>query len=181
MSEFWQWGHDLYRTSPSTFPAGFVPGDALNPQILSPEGPSYSPPTTPKPIDLASLTSLNPLKGHVSAIHSSLFFHLFNEDDQLDLARRTAGLLSCEKGSMIFGGHCARPKRGIRTEALADGIVRTQFWHSPKSWKQLWEEQVFRKGSVDVEVDWEASTEYEIQDCPDTPALYYMTWCITRL
>ncbi|KAF5359213.1 hypothetical protein D9756_003133 [Leucocoprinus leucothites] len=119
--QFWQWGHELYRTSPSTFPAGFVPGDAFNPQILSLNDPFYlPPPTTPKPTNLSSLTSLNPLKGHVSAIHTSLLFHLFDEEKQLDLARRLASLLSPEEGSMIFGGHYARPKQGVRTEILAD-------------------------------------------------------------
>lgn len=180
--QFWQWGHELYRTSPSTFPAGFVPGDAFNPQILSLNDPFYlPPPTTPKPTNLSSLTSLNPLKGHVSAIHTSLLFHLFDEEKQLDLARRLASLLSPEEGSMIFGGHYARPKQGVRTEILADGILHTQFWHSPRTWKQVWEEQVFRKGSVRVEVDWTLSTEYVNMDGPKDAALYYMTWCITRL
>lgn len=179
--EFWKWGHDLYQSSASTFPATFVPGDLFNGRTLSPGAVSYSPPSTPKPTDLPSLTSLNPLKGHISVIHSSLFFHLFNEDEQLDLARRAATLLSHEKGSVIFGSHYGRPKKGTRTEILAAGPWRTQFWHSPQSWKKVWEDQVFRKGSVKVEVEWEVSTEYENMEGPNKPAFYYMTWCITRL
>lgn len=113
--------------------------------------------------------------GHLSVIHASLFFHLFDEKKQLDLARRVAGLLSPQSGSMIFGGHYGRLEEGTRTEVLADGLIHTQFWHSPKSWKNLWEEQVFRKRSVSVEVEW------AVDDLCLDGTFYYMKWCITRL
>lgn len=113
-------------------------------------------------------------------IHASLFFHLFDEKKQLDLARRVAGLLSPESGSMIFGGHYGRPEEGTRTEVLADGLIHTQFWHSPKSWKNLWEEQVFRKRSVRVEVEWTVD-ELSFMECARDGTFYYMKWCITRL
>ncbi|KAF9446308.1 hypothetical protein P691DRAFT_708861 [Macrolepiota fuliginosa MF-IS2] len=178
--KFWEWGHDLYRTSPLTFPAGFVPGDAFSLDILSHLEPSYSAPLTPKPTELTSLTSLNPLQGHLSVIHASLFFHLFDEERQLDLARRIAGLLSYRPGSMIFGGHYGRPEKGTRTEVLADGFLHTQFWHSPESWRVLWEEQVFRRGSVRVDIE-RTVDELSFIEEPRNGSFYYMKWCITRL
>lgn len=180
-AEFWEWGHDLYRTSPATFPAAFVPGDAFDPQVLSCREPFYSAPSTARPSSLASLTSLNPLKGHLSVVHASLFFHLFDEEGQLDLARRIASLLSHQRGSMIFGGHCGRPEKGTRTEVLSDGLVHTQFWHSPESWRNVWEEQVFKKGSVKVEVEWSIDSEFTFTNHTGKDSLYYMKWCITRL
>jgi len=138
---------------------------------------------TVRPDNLSSLTSLNPLKGHISAIHASLFFHLFDEEMQLDAARRTATLLCPEKGSVIFGRHYVRSTQGMRTEVLADGTVHTQFWHSPESWRQLWEKQVFEdfQGSVRVEMELEVSTEYTVMESKKDAVLYMMNWCITKL
>jgi len=179
-SEFWEWGHDLYRTSPSTFPALFISGDIFDPNVLSQDvlgSPAL------RPDNLSSLTSLNSLKGHVSAIHASLFFHLFDEETQLDAARRTATLLCPEKGSVIFGRHYVRSTQGTRTEVLADGTVHTQFWHSPESWRQLWEKQVFEhsRGSIRVEMELEISTEYTVMESEKDAVLYMMNWCITKL
>ena len=66
---------------------------------------------------LRDLSSLTPLQGKVSAIHTSAFFHLFPEEQQLALAHRFASLLSPQKGSIIFGQHGSRPEKGFRTEA----------------------------------------------------------------
>ena len=178
--EFWEWGHDLYRSSPSTFPAVFISGDVFDSNILSQDvlgSPAI------RPDSLSSLTSLNPLKGHIFAIHASFFFHLFNEEMQLDAARRTATLLSPEKGSSIFGRHYVRSTQGTRTEVLADGTMHTQFWHSPESWRQLWEKQVFEhsQGNVQVEMDLEVSTEYTVMENKNDGVLYMMNWCITKL
>ncbi|KAI0823143.1 hypothetical protein BC628DRAFT_620307 [Trametes gibbosa] len=71
--EFWELGHRLFKSTPKTFPVTFVPGEAFNTAHLEPVPPFYSPPDTPAPT-LSTLTSLNPLRGHVSAIHASAFF-----------------------------------------------------------------------------------------------------------
>lgn len=181
--ELWELGHELYRSTPTTFPAGFIPGDVFDPQILS-SNPTPTP-RPPKPTNLTSLTSLNSLKAHISIIHTSLFFHLFNEDQQLDLAHRVATLLSPEKGSMIFGGHYGRQTKGTTVaEALPDGTVRPKFRHSPESWKSVWEE-VFGEASVDgrvkIEVEWEVSKQYQNMDVENQEAYYWMVWCVTRL
>ncbi|OAX31099.1 hypothetical protein K503DRAFT_645273, partial [Rhizopogon vinicolor AM-OR11-026] len=64
--ELWNLGHELYNTSPDTFPAHFVGGDAFKPEILTVAPPSTRTTGTPSP-DLNNLTSLNPLHGRVSA------------------------------------------------------------------------------------------------------------------
>jgi hypothetical protein len=125
----------------------FIAGDLFDPSILDVVPPHSTAPAYPMPT-LSSLTSLNPLSGHVSIIHASLLFHLFNEEGQLHLARGLAGLLSPEPGSVILGSQMGSPVKAIRWSA--DGV--NLYCHSPESWKELWNGQVFDKGKVKVEV-----------------------------
>lgn len=94
---------------------------------------------------LRSLISLNPLRGHVSVIYAAALFHLFNEEKQLWLARSLAGLLSFEPGSIIFGYQAGKPVKG-------PSGYGSMFFHSPDSWKELWDGEVFEKGKVEVDV-----------------------------
>ena len=159
----------------------FIPGDALSPSHLKvvPPFAITTAPSGPAP-DLQSLTSLNPLLGRVSAIHASSFFHLFPEEGQLQLVKASAGLLSPEPGSMIFGQHGSNTVKGLRGP-IAKGI--SMFCHSPDSWKKLWEEETFEKGTFKVEAILEKVAR------PDGTALLpgqsrtsqIMTWCVTRL
>ncbi|KAJ7472292.1 hypothetical protein B0H11DRAFT_2038418 [Mycena galericulata] len=150
---FWNLGHELFRTTPETFPVAFLAGDALDPAFLEPSAPLASPVdvVTPVPAPLTSLTTLTPLRGHVAAIHISSVFHLFFEPQQLQLARALAGLLSPASGSMIFGSHVGRRTKGFREEALCSG-GHHMFCHSPESWRAMWEE-VFPAGTIRVDVE----------------------------
>lgn len=203
-SGFWDYGHELFKSTPETFPAGFVAGDAFDPAMLKSRGAfiteddiSSISSTTPP---LRELTSLTPLQGKISAIHASSFFHLFPEDKQLELAHRLASLLSPEKGSVIFGQHGARPVKGFRTavevvhnvENNAEGksTSTTQvFCHSPESWKQIWTGEVFAgedgKGSERIKVD-ARLIEIPKKDLmthlvATEDTRFWMHWCITRL
>ncbi|KAI0034152.1 hypothetical protein K488DRAFT_46101 [Vararia minispora EC-137] len=181
--DFWNLGHELFRTTPETFPVPFVGGDAFNPEHLA-VVPPFTPanqPTTPPP-DLKSLTSLNPLRGHVSAIHASSFFHLFREDSQLHLARALAGLLSPEPGSMIFGSHASLPEKGLRVIRKDGDDKRSMFCHSPESWTELWDGVIFEKGEVKVEATLKLLQRPNIllgEDAAQTA--HIMSYCITRL
>jgi len=178
--EFWQLGHELYRTTPETFPVPFVAGDAFDPDFLKPVPPFAAPPASPRP-DLRSLTSLTPLLGHVSAIHAFAFFHLFEEEEQLKLARSVAGLLSPEPGSMIFGGHGGRPEKGHRVEG-GPRRGRYMFCHSPESWKELWDGQVFPKGSVEVEAYLVERPAADVSNnAVEGARFYHLVWSVTRL
>ncbi len=174
-------GHKLFRSTPETFPVPFVPGDAFNPAFLETTGPFYSPPSDPRP-DLSTLTSLNPLRGHVSAIHASSFFHLFNEEKQLELAKALAGLLSPEPGSMLLGAHGGGPEKGWRVETFGpDSHEIKMFCHSPESWKEMWEEQVFDKGTVKAEADLIEVRRTDLADVPEETKFYIQLWSVTRL
>ena len=145
--------------------------------------PFYAPPETPVP-NLSTLTSLNPLRGHVSAIHASAFFHLFSEEKQLELAKALAGLLSPEPGSLILGAHGGRPEKGERIEyRRPSSHGNRMFCHSPESWIEIWDGQVFRKGTVKVDA---RLVEVERRDLDqlalaEQAKFYLLVWSVTRL
>ncbi|GLB41661.1 hypothetical protein LshimejAT787_1002610 [Lyophyllum shimeji] len=173
--EFWNYGHELFRSTPTTFPATFIGGDAFDSAFLAPRKPFYSP-EEPAPLTqpLRSLTSLTPLRGHMSTIHASSFFHLFDEPQQLELARRLATLLSASPGSMIFGVHGGRPEKGLRTEAL-NSAGKYMFCHSPETWRDLWDGVVFKKGTVKVECGLHPMERPDLPAAPE--AKFYGLWC----
>ncbi|KAI0336237.1 hypothetical protein GY45DRAFT_1316357 [Cubamyces sp. BRFM 1775] len=180
--EYWDLGHKLFNTTRETFPVPFVPGDAFDPAHLAPVPPFYSPPDTPVP-ELKTLTSLNPLRGHVSVIHTSAFFHLFGEEQQAQLAQAVAGLLSPEPGSMILGLHVGLPEKGFRPGKrgrVHDG--EPMFCHSPESWKELWDGQVFKKGTVKVEAFIHQIERKDLANVPGAETTsHLLVWSVTRL
>lgn len=137
-------------------------------------------PETPVP-SLPTLTSLNPLRGHVSVIHASAFFHLFSEERQLQLAKSLAGLLSPEPGSFILGVHGGRPEKGERIESIrpnSHGIK--MFCHSPESWIELWDGQVFQKGTVKVDARLVPMERKDLNFSAEAK-FYLLVWSVTRL
>ncbi|KAF9446768.1 hypothetical protein P691DRAFT_167687 [Macrolepiota fuliginosa MF-IS2] len=147
---FWGYGHELFKSTPETFPAGFIGGDIFDPSILRPRQPFYQPPATPRPQNLRTLESLTPLQGHISAICVLWFFHLYGEEKQIELAKQLASLLSPEPGSVIFGS-----QRGEPIKKTGDSLWGySPMCHSPESWKELWD-RVFKKGTVRVETELE--------------------------
>jgi len=174
--DFWDFGHEIFKSIPETFPAAFVKGDIFDSSTLELTPPLYDAPATPKPT-LSSLTSLNPLHGHVSVVYAGGFFHMFNYDRQLQVARILAGLISPEPGSIIFGTHLGQPVKGFQRHS--DGS--SSYYQSPESWKEMWDGDVFENGKVKVEVS------LRILD-PETPELQgkfgcdkWLEWSVLRL
>ncbi|KAK1232141.1 hypothetical protein PQX77_004742 [Marasmius sp. AFHP31] len=143
--EFWGLGHELFKSTPETFPATFVSGDAFDKAFISGRGPCAEAPTGPLP-DLKTLTSFIPLQGRITAIHVANVFHLFNKEKQLELAQALSSLLSPVPGSVIFGSHAAKEVPGEYTNHRGE----TNFAHNPESWKELWDGGVFPAGSIQV-------------------------------
>ncbi|KAJ3818126.1 hypothetical protein F5880DRAFT_1601367 [Lentinula raphanica] len=181
-SGLWDLGHEMFRSTPQTFPTPFVEGDILNPEFLMPVVPftKENPPTTSAPF-LSTVTSVNALHGHVSAIFTGAFFHLFNEEQQELIARKLAGVLSPEPGSLILG-----VQGGI---SLSKGIWGPtghdyqMFCYSPESWRELWE-GIFGKGNVEVEarVRKEVGGDSFFDMYPGNKDPYHVTeWSVTRV
>lgn len=175
---FWDAGHELFKSTPETYPLKFIPGDAFDPAFIAPHDPFYEPPATPVP-DLQSLTSLTPLQGHIAAIHASSFVHLFNEEQQTQVCKALASLVSPEPGSTIFGAHGGLPKKGLRSSTI--GTIRKMFCHDPDTWKELWDGRIFKKGTVKVETQ---LVEYKRDDFVEEfkdEKFYILIWSVTRL
>jgi len=101
------------------------------------------------------------------------FFHLFDEKGEVEIARKLASLLSPTPGSVIFGAQFGAKEKGWHPEPLS--ASGTMFWHSTESWKAVWCEEVFKEGTVDVEVG--------MKPFPfkDTGAEYVLWWSVKRL
>ncbi|KAF7424107.1 hypothetical protein PC9H_009410 [Pleurotus ostreatus] len=185
--EFWDIGHELFKSTPESFPVPFIAGDVFNPEHLVVRAPAYTVPNTAVP-SLKTLTSLNPLYGHVSVIHISSVFHLFSEEKQLELARALGALLSPLPGSVIFGSHGALPQKGFTANAAGferEGPDATpgdpnMFCHSPETWTALWDGEVFEKGTVKVEVELKKINKSESLG-ELGPVFYLLFWSVTRL
>ncbi|KAF8558297.1 hypothetical protein OG21DRAFT_1595447 [Imleria badia] len=190
--ELWDLGHVLFRSSPESFPATFVAGDILDPAFLSPFTSGMEPLTE---VNLSNISTLNDLRGKVSAIWATAFFHLFSEKKQCQLAHALGSLLSPESGSIIFGSHVALPNKCVLTEKISDKDVR-MFCHDPDSWKEMWvgstaqsitgvdpaddagglDAAVFAPNSVKL-----ASTLIPVKSEAGESGLWLLVWSITRV
>ncbi|KAI0049537.1 hypothetical protein FA95DRAFT_1604348 [Auriscalpium vulgare] len=174
--EFWDMGHELFRSTPSTFPVHFIPGNLFDPLHLAPAPPPLSPPSHP-PV-LASLTNLTPLHGRTTAIHASALFHLFPEAQQRALARLLGSLLAPGPGAAIFGWSTGRAESGV--VEFEGGVSHPRlFCFAPADWRALWED-VFGEGTVRVLA---VNREFEGVGLrlKGGEVLMRMEWCVTRL
>lgn len=173
---FWDAGHKLFKTTPESFPAKFIGGDAFNDAHLCPTAP-----VSPNPPSVRSVSTLTELRGHISVIHASSLFHLFREEKQFELAKRIASLLDPRPGSIIFGSHA-----GFTDKCERQGALRRVFVHSPESWTELWEEQIFEKGQVKVttslvKVDVAKEGFDRVIPLPEGYQPYWLFWSLERL
>ena len=164
----------------------FVQGDVFDKSFITPVPPCYAQPETLRP-DLKSLPamkSLTPLQGHVSAIHTSLFFHLFQKDEQVYAAKALASLLSPTPGSMIFGRHTSTGDGTSKDLPLAGD--RTIYGFNVEDWKRLWNGEVFKEGNVHVEAELHPVVRSRLdadtlsRDSANGPRKA-LVWCVTRL
>ncbi|KAG2074283.1 hypothetical protein BDR04DRAFT_1049011 [Suillus decipiens] len=172
INEFLELSHELFRTTPTSYPGCLLPGDVFDPEFLSIAAPPKD--VSPAPaIDLSSLKSLNPLHGRISAINATRLFHLFTEEKQVHLAKALAGLLSAQPGSVVCGYQVGTLEKGMVTANIS-GSEHQLFAHSLKTWTSLWDGEVFEKGSVKVETELKEVAIREVQ-------LLMMGWSVVRL
>ena len=106
-------GYDLFRDN-STLKSTFIGADILQ----------------------EDSTLLTMLTDQLNIIYTSLFFHLFDWDQQLRAIRHMLRLLSPESGSLITGRLVAHTDVGMARSKLGTVLP---FFHSFDSWRQIWE------------------------------------------
>jgi SAM-dependent methyltransferase len=82
-------------------------------------------------------SALKELYGKVDIIGSSSFFHLFDWEQQKQVAHRCAKLLKPQKGSMIVGRQVGSREPGIRVRPNERG---SRYRHDAKTWRKFWAE-----------------------------------------
>ncbi|TBU33175.1 hypothetical protein BD311DRAFT_749372 [Dichomitus squalens] len=180
--QMWNVGHELFRSTPDTFPVPFVQGDILDPAYLAPAPllPTSSTPILDPLPPLSEVKTLNELHGKISAIFASAFFHLFKFEGQEQVARKLAGLLSPLPGSLIFGTQTGFAEKG------GWGVDGSRAdYHSDESWKELWE-NLFVEAGVEVEVKARLQQHrgglngYGLYP-ENTRERFYLDWSVTRV
>ncbi|KAG6826219.1 hypothetical protein H0H93_016688, partial [Arthromyces matolae] len=92
------------------------------------------------------------------------------EARQYELGQRLATLLSPQPGSILFGSHIGMPEKGF---ARGKEEEPSLFCHSPETWRDLWDGQIFEKGTVRVEV---YLKEVERPDVKLFEPFYFLIW-----
>ena len=179
---FWDLGHRVFRSTPSTFPVKFMGGDALFSLFWDKKlGTVHDPVVDKPPMDVSTLTSLQPIRGRLNVIHASSFIPLFcswghsRSSSEVfsveDAASCLQSLLSPAPGSLIFGSHVARLKED--QASLSQRYPRA-YRYNPESWRALWE-GVFGTDKIDLQV------EIENEATLGGEGLFMMTWSVKRL
>lgn len=79
------------------------------------------------------------LGGKLSIVYTGSFFHLFDREEQLTVAKRVVSLLKAEPGVLLLGRQVGSEKAG---DFDASGYIgeKKRFRHDLQSWGKLWEE-----------------------------------------
>ncbi|KAF8510352.1 hypothetical protein BU17DRAFT_55447 [Hysterangium stoloniferum] len=184
---FYDLGHRLFKTDQNTYPIHFLQGDILDADFLSPASGVISTQIEGQPPSLDTLTSLIPLQRHISVIHISSLFHLFDESQQHKLAHSLGALLSPLPGSIILGSQVGAPDEQDESwgrERKDFSRVLPGFAHSPASWEAMWvgEDGVFKPEEVVIDI--RANLSYAENPARarrgESNEFFFLTWSITR-
>ncbi|CAO2651828.1 Nn.00g001110.m01.CDS01 [Neocucurbitaria sp. VM-36] len=111
--DFWDFGYDLF-VDKSTLKTTFIQADIMDAD-----------------------SKLNELNGKINIVYASSFFHLFDWEGQIKVAKRVIELLKAESGSLILGRQGGKPVAGDFSHVKKD---MTSYWHNVESWTKLWEQ-----------------------------------------
>lgn len=105
-------GYDLFLDK-ETLKTKFIAGDVFDPDA-----------------------SIKQLDGKIDIIHAALFFHLFNWDGQVKIAKRFVSLLNPEAGVLVIGRQIGNVEAG---EYLGPRLPdKTRYRHNDESFKRMW-------------------------------------------
>lgn len=95
------------------------------------------------------------LRGRLSIVYTGSFFHLFDWDEQVAVAKRIVTLLKPEPDVLLVGRQIGSISAG-EFERAQGGDNKRRYRHNPQSWKELWEkvgEATGTKWDVQAEFD----------------------------
>lgn len=146
------WGVDLRKLILDGYPAKNTHGvDIYDWSIVSSKLFTKSTPTKFlvedifAPEYLEGNSELSQLKGSINHIFLGSVFHLFEEEQQIDLARRISRLWKRDNGKgVIFGLQrgMVDGEEGFEKNHLGVHLNK-MYAHSPRSWAKLWKETIF--------------------------------------
>ena len=99
-ARFLELGHKLFNDKDSCG-INFFPADLF-----------AFPATSTSPGTQEQESPLEKLRGRATHIYAGLFFHLFDEPMQKEVAKRLAALISRKPGSILFGSHAGNEQAG---------------------------------------------------------------------
>jgi len=130
----------------------------------------FSPPST---------ELLTTLGGGVDMLYAAAFFHLFNWDQQIELAKNVIKLMKPIQGSVLLGRQLGSASPGEYPHLKRDGT--TTYWHDVSSWEKLWKEVGQATGSewtVEASIDQEEYA-YANNSWGD-PSMRRLVFAVTR-
>jgi hypothetical protein len=98
---------------------------------------------------------LTQIYGQMSIVYTGSFFHLFNYEEQFDVAKRIIQLLKPEPGTMIVGRQVGNINAGDYSASGYSG-EKGRFRHNPTTWTEFWDEVGEATGTewkVEAELD----------------------------
>jgi len=137
VGELWDIGHKLFCSSDRSFPARFIQDDVTKQRYTS------------FPFEKDDKPSLADLAGRISVIHTSYLFHMFTHEQQLQIARLLANLVTRESQSIIFGRHITSETESLVGLKTGSGYFNMACF-SPAAWERIWKEQIFPEKQVEV-------------------------------
>ena len=81
---------------------------------------------------------LEKIGGGVDIVNAASFYHLFNWEQQIHLAKNVIRLLKPVRGAMLLGRQVGSITPGEYPQMKKDGT--TTYWHDVGSWERLWKE-----------------------------------------
>ena len=88
---------------------------------------------------------LKELAGKVNIVYTGSFFHLFDYDQQINVAKRVVQLLKPEKDSLVLGRQVGNVDAGEFARSGYHGEAK-RFRHNEESWKEFLEKGGRRDG-----------------------------------
>lgn len=100
--------------------------------------------------------SFQVIYGRIDIIYAGSFFHLFDWDDQLKVAKRAVEILRPQKGSMVVGRQVGSLEPGEQPRRSGTGM---RYMHDEASMTRFWNEVGAATGT-----EWEVETEMAVID-----------------